>query len=112
MLIVRRLVETTKYISLVPQSVETFTYKIERYSEFALNPAVDAANYLSSTTGLDEFSIALRNLSMRLRELHLEYVRISSALFWPSTKEEDASKQSKLYWPNLEVLEILSMPPI
>jgi hypothetical protein len=101
-------VEVVDHLSLVPESVETFTYSISAQRELSLNPARNAASYLSSQ-GLDDFSIAFRNLSMRLRELHLEDVRISSALFWPVAEEKVDTKS--LYWPNLEVLKILEAPP-
>lgn len=46
---------------------------------------------------------------MRLKEVHLEDVRVSSALFWPDT--EEGIDKTTLYWPNLEILEILEIPP-
>ena len=100
--------EVVDHLSLVPESVDTFTYSISAQRELSINPAHNAANYTSSE-GLDDFSIAFRTLSMRLRELHLEGVRISSALFWPVAEEKVDTKS--LYWPNLEVLKVLDAPP-
>lgn len=93
---------------MVPESVETFTYSIPGQRELSMNPARNAANYLSPQ-GLDDFSIAFRTLSTRLRELYLEDVRISSALFWPVAEEKVDTKF--LYWPNLEILKVLEAPP-
>lgn len=100
--------EVVDHLSLLPESVETFTYSISAQRELSINPARNAANYLSSQ-GLDDFSIAFRTLSTTLRELHLEDVRISSALFWPVAEEKVDTKY--LYWPNLEVLKVLEAPP-
>ncbi|KAL4783344.1 hypothetical protein BJX76DRAFT_368471 [Aspergillus varians] len=101
--------ELVDHLSLVPESEETFTYSIGCQREMAINPARNAANYISSQ-GLDELSIAFRTLSMRLRELHFDYgVRVSSALFWP-VAEERVDKRS-LYWPRLEVLKVIDVPP-
>lgn len=80
-----------------------------KFRELAYNPEVNAADYLFST-GLDSFSIALRNLSMRLRELRLDSVRISSSLFWPSPAEPTDTMRDP-HWPKLEVLNIRAMPP-
>ncbi|ODM15501.1 hypothetical protein SI65_09104 [Aspergillus cristatus] len=101
-------VEVTDSLPLVPESVEIFTYSIATHRELSLNPARDAANYLSPN-GLDEFSSTFRTFSMQLREVHLENARVSSAFFWPET-EEDIDKMT-LYWPNLEILKILEVPP-
>ncbi|OJJ78801.1 uncharacterized protein ASPGLDRAFT_78010 [Aspergillus glaucus CBS 516.65] len=86
------------HLSLVPDSVETFTYSIAPQRELALNPARDAAKYLPAN-GLDEFSSTFRSFSMRLKEVHLEDFR------------RRASTRRLLYWPNLEILEILEIPP-
>lgn len=90
--------EIVDHLSLVPESVETFTYSIFAQRELSINPAHNAANYLSSQ-GLDDFSIAFRTLSTRLRDLRLDGVRISSALFWPVAEEKVDTKS--LYWPNM-----------
>jgi hypothetical protein len=47
---------------------------------------------------------------MRLRKLKLEFVRISSALFWPGGGEEDYDTTC-LHWPKLEELVVLGVPP-
>ncbi|THC93334.1 hypothetical protein EYZ11_007190 [Aspergillus tanneri] len=83
--------------------------RVSAQREISLNPACYAANYLS-LHGLDDFSIAFRTFSTRLRELHLEGVRISSALFWP-VAEEEVNNVKSIYWPNLEVLTVLEAPP-
>jgi hypothetical protein len=72
-------------------------------------PVDDAANYLSFR-GLDEVSIALRTLSMRLKVLHLSNVRINSELFWPSPEEDNVIVDT-LHWPVLEDITITDVPP-
>lgn len=46
---------------------------------------------------------------MRLREMHLEGVLVSSAFFWLGA-EEDVDKTT-LYWANLEIMKIIEAPP-
>ncbi|KAI9926940.1 hypothetical protein MW887_003318 [Aspergillus wentii] len=99
--------DVIKCLPLVPDTVNTFKYQVGYVRELAPTPAYSAANYLYN--GLDQFSIALRTLSMRLRELRLEYVRVSSSLFWPS--QDEGTSQTAPCWPNLEVLEVLEVPP-
>ncbi|KAL2843052.1 hypothetical protein BJX68DRAFT_157804 [Aspergillus pseudodeflectus] len=101
--------DLTDHLSLVPESAEKFKYEIDSTRELARNPATNAANYLSPR-GLDELSIGFRTLSTRLRKLKLEFVRISSALFWPGPEEEDYDSAS-LHWPKLEELVVLGVPP-
>jgi hypothetical protein len=96
------------YLHYIPSSVEVFKYKIDYKREMSFNPAHNAANYLSRQ-GLDELSIGLRTLSMRLCRLKLKYVRISGALFWPG--EAEAVDTAGLYWPRLEELLIKEVPP-
>ncbi|RHZ49205.1 hypothetical protein CDV55_101705 [Aspergillus turcosus] len=96
-------------LSLVPPSVEEFEYEIAPQREMSRTPVEDAANYLSFR-GLDEVSIALRTLSMRLKVLHLSNVRINSELFWPSPEEDNVTVDT-LHWPMLEDIEITDMPP-
>ncbi|KAF7118654.1 hypothetical protein CNMCM5793_008192 [Aspergillus hiratsukae] len=96
-------------LSLVPPAVEEFEYEIAPQREMSWTPVEDAASYLSFR-GLDEVSIALRTLSMRLKVLHLSNVRINSELFWPSAEEDNVIGDA-LHWPMLEDLEITDMPP-
>ncbi|KAI9932457.1 hypothetical protein ASPWEDRAFT_166111 [Aspergillus wentii DTO 134E9] len=99
--------DVVKYLPLIPESVDTLTYELSSQRELAPNPMSNAGNYLSNN--LDNFSIAFRMLSMRLRELRLHDVRISSSFFWPC-EYENASPADQ-YWPNLEVLEVIDVPP-
>lgn len=54
--------------------------------------------------GIDYLCIGLRDLSMRLRRLVLEDVRISPALFWP---QDDEPGKAAPYWPNLTYMRDL-----
>jgi hypothetical protein len=103
-----RRTEVADHLLILPESAETFTFAITGHRELSLNPARDAANYLSPR-GLDEFSISCRSLSLRLRELRLENVRVSKALFWPTIEEK--VDPTCLAWPKLEILEVLEVPP-
>ncbi|KAF7585622.1 hypothetical protein BBP40_010421 [Aspergillus hancockii] len=47
---------------------------------------------------------------MRLCELHLHGVRVSSALFWPSS-EESINDVTEIKGANLEILEVIDVPP-
>ncbi|CAG8308173.1 unnamed protein product [Penicillium nalgiovense] len=100
--------EVADHILILPESAETFTFAITHNRELSLNPARDAANYLSPR-GLDEFSISCRSLSLRLRELRLDNVRVSKSLFWPTIEEK--VDPTYLAWPKLEVLKVLEVPP-
>ncbi|RHZ67978.1 uncharacterized protein CDV56_109650 [Aspergillus thermomutatus] len=93
----------------LPLSVEEFEYEIAPEREMSWTPVQDAANYLS-VRGLDKLSIAFRTLSMRLRVLRLNNVRVNSELFWASP-EEDSVISDTLHWPVLEVIEITDTPP-
>ncbi|KAL3456431.1 hypothetical protein BJX64DRAFT_296675 [Aspergillus heterothallicus] len=101
--------ELSDGLSLVPESVEMFEYKISNRRELSYSPEYAAANYLNSQ-GLDELSIAFRSFSTRLRKMKLEFVRISSALFWPSAGGEELDTAC-MNWPKLEELLILQVPP-
>jgi hypothetical protein len=101
--------DVTNHLHLVPKSVDTFEYRIDYQRELSYNPAQDATSYLNPR-GMDEFSFAFRSLSTRLRKLELEYVRVSSSLFWPGAGEEKYDTAS-LNWPRLEELLILEVPP-
>ncbi|KAJ5844776.1 hypothetical protein N7534_008445 [Penicillium rubens] len=100
--------EVADHLLSLPESAETFTFAITHHRELSLNPARDAANYLSPR-GLDEFSISCRSLSLRLRELRLDKVRVSKSFFWPTL--EEMVDPTCLTWPKLEVLEVLEVPP-
>lgn len=50
----------------------------------------------------DTLSSNLLAISMDLRELHLDNVRISKEFFWPLQDSEARN----FYWPKLKVLEI------
>ncbi|RDW86521.1 uncharacterized protein DSM5745_03163 [Aspergillus mulundensis] len=97
----------TKYLPMLPEFVESLVYQVPFIREFADNPFINAVDY-STTAGLDDFSIALRGLSMRLRSLVLSGVRINSSLFWPSPEENNPIEP---YWPKLEELRVYNMPP-
>ncbi|OJJ37015.1 hypothetical protein ASPWEDRAFT_38648 [Aspergillus wentii DTO 134E9] len=56
--------------------------------------------------GLDTLSTNIRRISMDLVEIHLNNVRISKELFWPT----DESKTENIYWPKLEVIDIKTPP--
>lgn len=102
--------EVTDHLALVPRSVEKVTYSTSN-RELSLSPVYNAANYCSRN-GLDGFSVTFRTPSMQFREVHLEGVRVSSALLWPGPEDGDVDKTAAaLYWPNLEVMEILDIPP-
>lgn len=103
-----RLTEVADHLLILPESAETFTFAITHNRELSLNPARDAANYLSPR-GLDEFSISCRSLSLRLRELRLDKVRVSKSFFWPTIEEK--VDPTCLAWPKLEVLKVLEVPP-
>ncbi|KAE8151452.1 hypothetical protein BDV25DRAFT_171472 [Aspergillus avenaceus] len=100
--------ELIEHLHLIPQSVEKFSYELEAYRELSLNPSCNAANYLSPD-GLDELSIGLRNLSMRLHKLDLLFLRVNSSLFWPSPEEDIHT--STLHWPYLEDVRVRFVPP-
>lgn len=51
----------------------------------------------------DGLSIGLRELSTRLRILHLYRVRITPALFWPGDDEQRADSPA---WPSLEDIKV------
>ncbi|KAL4951182.1 hypothetical protein BDW69DRAFT_186656 [Aspergillus filifer] len=80
------------HLSLLPESVDNFKYKIHYEREMSYNPAHDAAKYLNSQV-LNDFSIVFRSLSMRL----------------PQTRAQSRSKP--LFWPILEELLVESVPP-
>ncbi|KAL4905035.1 hypothetical protein BDW74DRAFT_178045 [Aspergillus multicolor] len=100
--------EIAEYLPLVPASIETFEYQLDYERELAFNPAHNAANYLNAHC-LDGVSIGFRGLSMRLRKLHLDHVRINNSVFWPDAAE--GVDTEALYWPVLEELLIKEVPP-
>ncbi|KAF4535217.1 uncharacterized protein LTHEOB_12698 [Lasiodiplodia theobromae] len=55
----------------------------------------------------DILCIAIRNLSMYLRDLRLEDLRVSPELFWPTVEQQ---RQQPL-WPHLETL-YLNFEPV
>ncbi|OJJ74820.1 hypothetical protein ASPBRDRAFT_27815 [Aspergillus brasiliensis CBS 101740] len=102
--------EMIDFIHCVPQSVESLELSVKGDRECSLWLHVDTRSqpvtYLDPN-GLDILSIRLHTLSMRLGELTLTHIRISKALFWPSTQ----GSTNASYWPNLERLQVLKMPP-
>ncbi|KAL3260031.1 hypothetical protein ABHI18_004860 [Aspergillus niger] len=99
------------FIHHVPQSVESLDLSVEGGREWSRRLHEDEVyrrrlTYLDHN-GLDLLSIGLHTLSMRLRALTLSHMRISKALFWPSAE----SSTNASYWPNLEQLQVLNMPP-
>lgn len=98
-------------IHCVPQHVESLELSVQRFREWSralhdVLPPGSRMTYLDAN-GLDLLSIGLHTLSMRLRSLTLSHIRISKALFWPLPENSIRSP----YWPNLERLQVVNMPP-
>ncbi|KAL1615545.1 hypothetical protein SLS54_008950 [Diplodia seriata] len=61
----------------------------------------------------DMLCIQLRSLSMCLRHLNLNYLRVSPALFWPTTDEQLGDGTAAAFapsWPNLETFTVIFAP--
>lgn len=59
-------------------------------------------------SGIDDLSISLRHVSMKLRSLNLSGVSVTPDIFWPSG--ESQTDIFSLHWPKMESLT-LTIPP-
>lgn len=53
-------------------------------------------------------SIALRELSLELQELHIDKLQITPDLFWPS--DISLMGDLRLFWSNMEVVHLSIVP--
>ncbi|KAL1639593.1 hypothetical protein SLS58_007793 [Diplodia intermedia] len=94
-------------ISQTPTSCTDFSADFGYYSSgFDEMPAV-------APSTPDTLCIQLRSLSMCLRHLNLEHLRVSPALFWPTTDEQLGDGTAAAFvpsWPNLESITLILAP--
>ncbi|KAL0253409.1 hypothetical protein SLS55_010388 [Diplodia seriata] len=95
-----------KSLSLIPPTCTDFEARFcSRYCAFDSEEPVVAASKP------DILCINLRrHLATHLRDLRLDCLRVSPALFWPSAFEQQQQQQplpSPPSWPHLEILEVV-----
>ncbi|KAL1615544.1 hypothetical protein SLS54_008949 [Diplodia seriata] len=96
-----------KSLSLIPPTCTHFEARfLSRYCAFDSEEPVVAASKP------DILCINLRrHLATHLRDLRLDCLRVSPALFWPSAFEQQQQQQqpppSPPSWPHLEILEVV-----
>ncbi|KGO75011.1 hypothetical protein PITC_032490 [Penicillium italicum] len=95
-------------IGSTPRSLRVLHY--EGNADAPWKPAMPPLNVIPS--GVDSMSSNLRDLSVHLRELKLMNTTIAYDFLCPLDKEGKPEPGSlHLNWPNLEILELESVPP-